>query len=92
MKCDETHASAAMATNKSRQTPLCRCEVLQIIKLIDCVKDLTASKNKTKQKPAKTILDHRRCPVVSFSHQIYDLLRVGLDKQIIYGSTLDVQL
>ena len=45
-KYNETHASTAPATNKSRRTPLCRCEVLQIIKLIDCLKDLTVSKKK----------------------------------------------
>ena len=46
-KYNETHASTALATNKSRQTPLCQCEVLQIIKLTDCLKDL---KNKNKKK------------------------------------------
>ena len=43
-KYNKTHASTAPTTNKSRRTPLCPCEVLQIIKLIDCIKDLTASK------------------------------------------------
>ena len=46
------HASTAPATNKSRRTPLCRCEVLHIIKLIDCLKDPTASK-KTKNAEIK---------------------------------------
>ena len=70
------HASTAPATgNNSRRTRLCQSEVLQIIKLIDCLKDLTAS---TKPKSSEIILDHRTCQVVLFSHQIYDLLRVGL--------------
>ena len=58
---NQTHASTAPATNKSRRTPLCRCEVLQIIKLIDCPKDLTASKkqtNKKQNKNAEIKLDH----------------------------------
>ena len=47
-KYNETHASTAPATNKSRRTPLCRCEVLQIIiKLIDYLKELKAWKPKT---------------------------------------------
>ena len=53
---NKTHVSTAPATNKGRQTPLCRCEVLQIIKLIVCLKDLTASK---KHKNAEIILDQR---------------------------------
>ena len=36
----ETHASTPRASDKSRQTPLCRCEVLQII--IKLIKELTA--------------------------------------------------
>ena len=52
-KYNKTHASTAPATNKSRRTPLCRCEVLQIIKLIDCLKDLTASIKTNKQKTLK---------------------------------------
>ena len=50
------HASTAPATNKSRRTPLCRCEVLQIIiKLIGYLQELTAWKRKN----AEIILDHR---------------------------------
>ena len=45
--------------SSGHQHPLCRCEVLQIIKLIDCLKDLTASKKQTKQKNAEIKLDHR---------------------------------
>ena len=43
MKDDATHASAALATNNSRQTPLCwhKVKVLQIIKLINYLKELT---------------------------------------------------
>ena len=55
------NASTAPATNKSRRTPLCRCELLQIIKLIDCLKDLTVSKkqtNKKQNKNAEIKLDH----------------------------------
>ena len=49
------HASTAPATNKSRRTPLCRCEVLQIIiKLISYLQELTAWKRKN----AEIILDH----------------------------------
>ena len=43
------HATTAPATNKSRRTPLCRCEVQQIIKLIDCL-NLRTSRRPKKQK------------------------------------------
>ncbi len=46
VQCKRVHTGTAPATNKSRQTPFCGCEVLQIliIKLTDYLKELTAWK------------------------------------------------
>ena len=80
------HASTAPATNKSRRTPLCRCEVLQIIiKPIGYLQELTAWKRKN----AEIILDHRirlglRFPWVWLEYESWQReqvfrLRLGID-------------